>query len=352
MVAHRAVFFGPHGRAPVLRPGHVVKRRFRAIGSRFHLIQVLPLFEEPNSLLASKLHALAGEGIYLGTSSWKYEGWLGQIYHEENYRTRGRFSRKKFEAECLAEYARTFPVVCGDFSFYQFPSDDYWRKLFASAPAPLRFAFKVPEEITARVFPAHARYGSRAGQANENFLNARLLDGALLKPLEPHRARVAALIFEFGTFSKKSFAGAEEFLAALEGFLAALPQGWRYSVEIRNPEYLGADYFGVLRKRNVAHVFNAWTRMPELARQIALEGAFTADFTLTRALLRHGRSYEEAVKQFSPYKEIQDPNPAARESIKALIRRARAERQEAYIFVNNRLEGNAPATIQAIVGDD
>ena len=69
---------------------------------------------------------------------------------------------------------------------------------------------------------------------------------------------------------------------------------------------------------------------------------------MTRALLRQGRSYEHAVEKFSPYKEIQDPNPPAREAMKELIRRARAERQEAYIFVNNRLEGNAPATIRAI----
>ncbi len=311
---------------------------------------MLPLFDEPpRTPLAERLHVLASEKIYFGTCSWKYEGWLGQIYTAARYMTRGRFSRKKFQAECLAEYADTFPVVCGDFSFYQFPSDDYWRKLFASAPAPLRFAFKVPEEITAKIFPAHARYGARAGKANENFLNARLLDGALLRALAPHRARVAALIFEFGTFSKKSFSTADEFLASLEPFLAGLPESWRYAVEIRNAEYLGPDYFGLLRSRKVAHVFNAWTRMPELTAQIDFAGAFTADFTVTRALLRQGRSFEQAVEKFSPYKEIQEPNPAARDSIKALVRRARAERQEAYIFVNNRLEGNAPATIQAIV---
>jgi uncharacterized protein YecE (DUF72 family) len=311
---------------------------------------MLPLFDEPaRSPLAARLQALAVEGIYLGTSSWKYDGWLGQIYTAERYMTRGRFSRKKFEAECLAEYAETFPVVCGDFSFYQFPSDDYWRRLFASAPGPLKFAFKVPEEITAKNFPAHARYGARAGKANENFLNARLFDTAFLGALAPHQARVAALIFEFGTFSKASFPTSDDFLAALERFLAELSEGWRYSVEIRNPEVLGPEYFGVLRARQAAHVFNAWTRMPELARQIALDGAFTAGFSVTRALLRHGRSYEQAVQRFAPYKEVQDPDPAARESIQSLIRRARAERQEAYIFVNNRLEGNAPATIQAIV---
>ena len=31
------------------------------------------------------------------------------------------FRRKRFEAECLREYAETFPTVCGDFAFYQFP---------------------------------------------------------------------------------------------------------------------------------------------------------------------------------------------------------------------------------------
>ena len=310
---------------------------------------MLPLFDEPpRSPLGERLHALAAERIYLGTSSWKYDGWLGEIYSEARYLTRGRFSRKKFEAECLGEYAETFPVVCGDFSFYQFPSGDYWRRLFASAPAPLRFAFKVPEEITAKVFPAHARYGARAGKANENFLNARLLESAFLGALAPHRARVAALIFEFGTFSKKSFAGVDDFVSSLDAFLAGLREGWRYSVEIRNPDYLGPDYFGVLRSRGVAHVFNAWTRMPELDAQIHLDGAFTAGFTVTRALLRQGRSYEHAVEKFSPYKEVQDPNPPAREAMKELIRRARAERQEAWIFVNNRLEGNAPATIRAI----
>ena len=92
------------------------------------------LFAEPRPL-AKRLAALAQRGIFIGTSSWKYEGWLGSIYTPERYFTRGKFSQKKFDDTCLAEYAETFPVVCGDFSFYQFPSDEYWRKLFGSSPA-------------------------------------------------------------------------------------------------------------------------------------------------------------------------------------------------------------------------
>ena len=115
---------------------------------------MLPLFDEPPTFrrdrLASRLQLLASDDVFIGTSSWKYEGWLGQIYTRERYVTRGKFAQKRFEAECLAEYAETFPVVCGDFSFYQFPSPQYWSRLFASAGPRLQFAFKVPEEITVR----------------------------------------------------------------------------------------------------------------------------------------------------------------------------------------------------------
>src|SRR5208282_6803746 len=89
--------------------------------------------------LRPRLAELAARGILVGTSSWKYPGWLGQIYSPERYATRGRFSQKRFEAECLREYAETFSTVCGDFSFYQFPSASYWSRLFAGVPQSLKF---------------------------------------------------------------------------------------------------------------------------------------------------------------------------------------------------------------------
>lgn len=305
---------------------------------------------EPRSPLAARLASLAAQGVYFGTSSWKYEGWLGQVYSQERYLTRGRFSRKKFETECLAEYAETFPAVCGDFSFYQFPSASYWERLFAGVPPTLRFAFKVPEEITVRTWPVHARYGQRAGHENTSFLDAGLFSELFLKALAPYRERVATLIFEFGTFSKKHYESAAPFAADLGGFLDRLPTGWRYAVEIRNKEFLEPAYFDALRRRNAAHVFNAWTRMPELAEQAAIADAFTADFTVARALLSHGRSYEQAVQRFEPYDRIQLENPGARDALRQLAGRSRTEGQLAFLFVNNRLEGNAPGTIQAVAG--
>lgn len=317
----------------------------------------LPLFDEPSSFdrerLAARLRELATNHIYVGGSSWKYEGWLGQIYTPGRYFTRGRFSKKRFEQTCLAEYAETFPIVCGDFSFYQFPSEEFWRNLFSSSPEHLQFALKVPEEITRNTFPSHPHYGAKRGIANPTFLDAALFQSAFLQALEPYRARISVLIFEFGTFSRKAYASPSDFFRDLDAFLHELPRGWRYSVEVRNPEYLRSEYFDVLRKYGVAHVFTSWNRMPPLHEQIEREDAYTGGgFTVVRGLLRAGRSYEKAVALFSPYDRVQDINPEAREAMRDLIERSRNRREPLYLFINNRLEGNAPLTIQAVTEPD
>jgi uncharacterized protein YecE (DUF72 family) len=316
-------------------------------------MSTLPLFEDPLPELAAQLQPrladLAQQQIYLGTSSWKYEGWMGQIYTPERYFTRGRFSQKRFETECLEEYAKTFPIVCGDFSFYQFPSQAHWQKLFGSAPRELLYAFKVPEDITVKHFPKHDRYGARAGMPNDTFLNPVAFTELFAGPLQPYQSQVATLIFEFGTFSKSSLEDGPPFFEQLEKFLSGLPKGFRYAIEIRNPEFLTPGYFDLLHRHNVAHVFNSWTRMPDLRVQSALLDAYTADFMVVRALLRHGRSYEEAVQKFAPYTHIQEPNPGARDAIRRIIARSKKDQRAAFIFVNNRLEGNAPQSIAAII---
>jgi uncharacterized protein YecE (DUF72 family) len=314
-----------------------------------------PLFNEPPELapqaarLAPRLRKLAEKGVFFGTSSWKYEGWLGSIYRPDRYLTRGKLSKKKFEAECLAEYAQVFPTVCGDFAFYQFPTPEFWRGLFDQTPTDFEFAFKVPEEITVAKWPSHPRYGARAGAMNEHFLNNDILNQLFLKRLHPYAYRVGCLILEFGTFAKATFAKPEHFYAALEPFLEGLPRGNRFGIEIRNPEYLTPAYFHLLARHNVAHVFNAWTRMPSLSDQAQLSDAHTADFVIARALLTKGRSYEQAVKSFVPYERIQEPNESARLGLCSLARAAIQKQKPAYLFINNRLEGNAPGTIEAVL---
>jgi len=298
--------------------------------------------------LRDRLHKLAARGVYIGGSSWKYEGWVDQIYSRSRYQTRGRFSKKLFEETCLTEYAEIFPAVCGDFAFYQFPSEAFWAKLFRQTPDTFRWGFKVPEQITVQSWPVHPRYGALAGLENPTFLDGGLFEQAFLKAVEPWRRQVGVLIFEFGAFRHRSFETVGQFAAKLDEFLDRLPAGWRYAVEIRNADFLAAPYFDCLRAHNVAHVYNAWTRMPEIADQLAIPGSRTSDMLVTRALLRRGRPYEDAVRIFSPYDRVQDVNLPVREGLRELIDIAIVDGQPAFVFVNNRLEGNSPATIVAI----
>ena len=61
--------------------------------------------------LASHVKDVAKANVLVVTSSWKYPGWCGQLYDEQRYLTRGKFSEANFERECFAEYARTFATV-------------------------------------------------------------------------------------------------------------------------------------------------------------------------------------------------------------------------------------------------
>ncbi len=81
-------------------------------------------------------------------------------------------------------------------------------------------------------------------------------------------------------------------------------------------------------------------------------GIETSDSMLAaRFLLKPGRKYEEAVEQFSPYKAVKEVNEEAREAGRKLIAGAKQRGKKAFIYVNNRLEGNALETIGAMVDE-
>ena len=103
-----------------------------------------------------------------------------------------------------------------------------------------------------------------------------------------------------------------------------------------------------MRARNVTHVYNAWGRMPEIKDQMAIPNSRTSDLLVARALLRRGRPYEDAVRQFAPYDRVQEVNEPVRRGLRELIDIARVDGRPAFIFVNNRLEGNSPSTIISI----
>jgi len=296
------------------------------------------------------LSALAGQGIYIGTSSWKYPGWRGQLYDPARYVYRGRLSEARFERQCLSEYAEVFKTVSVDASYYKFPSERILSELASQVPSDFQFAFKVTDDITMKRFPNLPRFGRRAGQPNPHFLNADLFNSAFLKPCEAIRPHVGLLMFEFTRFHTDDFERGREFVEVLESFLERLPGDWRYGVEIRNASFLQPEYFEALAKHRIVHIYNSWDAMPSVAEQLAQPGSRTTpDLVAARLLLRPGRKYNEAVKMFSPYERVQDEYPEGRAGAAQLIRDAQAKKARALIFVNNRFEGSALGSIAGIV---
>ena len=286
--------------------------------------------------------------IRFGTSTWTYEGWRGQIYQRQ-------YAKTTFARECLGEYCQylyngelVFRTVGNDSTFYRPPTTNQLRHYLKQIPEDFEMCFKVWEDITIPHYTQHARYGLKAGTPNPRFLDATLFSDLVLAPYREasFASHLGPFIFEF----QRHGLTADKFCSRLDRFLGQLPNEFRYAVEIRNPGLLGPNYRKVLERHEVAHVYNHWSYMPPLLQQHEqMEECFTAPFTVFRLLTPLNMSYETAKKRAAPYDKIVGDLPQMRKETVVLIKQAAAENRQAYVLVNNRSEGNAPTTIQALI---
>ncbi len=96
--------------------------------------------------------------------------------------------------------------------------------------------------------------------------------------------------------------------------------------------------------------YPGWCGM--LYDRVRLPGSRTnADLVAARFLLKPGGRYEQAVKAFEPYNSVKEENQEARAAGRALIAEGQAagSKRRTFVYVNNRLEGNAISTIAAMV---
>jgi uncharacterized protein YecE (DUF72 family) len=264
-----------------------------------------------------------------------------------------QYAKSKFAQECLGEYCQyqyhnepLFRTVGNDSTFYRPPTTNQLLRYLNQIPEDFEMCFKVWEEITIPSYAKQPRYGPRAGQPNPRFLDAQLFNEMVLTAyretrFEPH---AGPFLFEFQRHGMST----EEFCSRLDGFFGHLPKDFRYAVEIRNAGLVGPEYQKVLETHGVAHVYNHWSYMPSLAEQHQRMERFTAPFTVLRLLTPLKISYEAAKKRAEPYTKIVGELPEMRRDTIALVRKAVAENRRAYVLVNNRSEGNAPLTIQAL----
>ncbi|HEY4649308.1 MAG TPA: DUF72 domain-containing protein [Gemmatimonadales bacterium] len=299
--------------------------------------------QPPDLTRFQELSSRIPTSIRFGTSTWNYPGWRGLVYHQD-------YGPKGAAARMLREYAAfpLFRTVGIDSTYYGPPTEAVLRNYAEHLPAGFPTISKVWGQLTIHTF-TKAQDPDRAGKANPDFLNPDIFVEEIYQPYRRHfSSNTGPFVFEFQTIAKFSGMDPDRFSRRLDEFFSALPRDAEYAVEIRNEEFLTPMYFAVLREHEVAHVFNSWTRMPPIGHQLDLPGAITAPFIVARALLRPGRTYDEAVDAFAPYDRIREPNPRLRRDLVRLVQTAMETRIPAYLLVNNRAEGSAPLTIAAV----
>ena len=286
-----------------------------------------------------QLFRLAAEGIFLGTSSWKYRGWEGVIY-------KGHYANEAhFQRVALREYTSYFPSVGVDFTYFLWPQKDMMSFLVESTPDNFRLCPKVTKRITMDRFPNLPIHGKWAGQKNPDYLRVDLFLEQFYPAIKILAPRMGVLLFEFSGPEKEDF-------PAIEAFFSKIPRDFPMAIEVRNPEIVTEDFYRLLRDLKLVPAFSSWTRMPSIREQWAIYrksgGENDSGPIVGLGFLKPGRHYDEAVRLFQPYDGIKDPVPAVRNDLVNLAAFGRQSNRKTFILINNRLEGSAPFTIGSL----
>lgn len=166
---------------------------------------------------------MALRGYYLGCPGWGDKGWIGRL-----------FPAGTKHADFLARYAEVFNTVEGNTTFYALPTAENVARWREQVPDTFRFCFKFPRTIT------HDKLLVDCSAEVSEFI-----------------ARIAPLEHKLGSLMLQlppRFGPGQ--LATLQAFLAQLPAGFHYAVELRHDVFFAGgpeedEAVALLRERNV-----------------------------------------------------------------------------------------------------
>lgn len=155
--------------------------------------------------------------VYIGTSGYQYRHWRGPVYPQ-----------KLPQRAWFDHYSRHFDTVEINNTFYRLPDADTFRHWREAAPPGFVYALKVSRYLT------HVRYLREPEPPIRHFLERARLLGAALGPL------LIQLPPHWGLN-----------LERLDGLLACLPAGRRWTLELRHPDWLNDSVFERLKNAGV-----------------------------------------------------------------------------------------------------
>ena len=274
------------------------------------------------------------KNLHFGTSSWSFPGWVGTVYDQ-------LYSVPQLARHGLSAYARhpLLTAVSLDSPFYKIPSPEQIATYAAAVPEHFRFLVKAYAGLTAAPDSSMAL---RRG-VEPVFLDASFAARTVVKPLvEGLGAKLGAILFQFSPLGPSYTRAPRSIVARLGEFLSALPAGPTYTVELRDPQFLGSEYEGVLESTGAVHCASVHSRMPPVDRQVK----FTSRGPLViRWMLREGDDYESAGARYAPFDRLQVPDKLNRDCIAALVKAGLSSGRDVHVLVANNAEGSAPLSV-------
>jgi len=238
--------------------------------------------------------------ILLGTQGFAFDDWIGPFYPVGT--PKGAF---------LEEYARHFPTVEIDSTFYAAPRAavvDGWRR---RTPDGFQFAAKFPKAIT----------------HDKHLQGAQDEAAAFVSTMQALGDKLGVLTLQFAyDFTPDAF-------RILDDFLAALPRGPRYAVEVRNRDWLTPELRTMLAAHDAALVLQDLYYMPKMDWT-------TAGFTVIRWL---GRRSD--IERFDRIQIDRTPQLTAWAE---RLRRFLDDGLDVYGYFNNHFAGHSPASARQL----
>ena len=254
--------------------------------------------------------------IRIGTCAWGFPDWQPTFYPPDLP-----------ESHWLEFYARWFPAVEIDSTFYSAPAADIARRWVEQTPAHFRFSCKLPRSIT------HAcRLRDCTTELND-----------FLRSIDPLAAKLHLILIQLPpAFSP------QDGKTALRSFLRQLPKSFRFAIEFRHGGWHRPQIISLLEKYRVAWVWSDTSPLNERNLAPFEFLPLTADFLYVRLLGDYGTKYGGDGKHLHSYGKLLWKREAALESWALRIERHLGDVRSVWAFVSNHFEGFAPETAQRL----
>lgn len=276
------------------------------------------------------------KNLHFGTSSWSFPGWVGIVYAQ-------LYSASVLARYGLAAYARhpLLNAVNLDSTFYKVQTTGHLASYAADVPEHFRFMVKAYAGLTAAPDSSVAM----RRRVEPVFLDARFAARMVVEPLvEALGTKLGALLFQFSPLGPRFTREPRIFVARLGEFLAALPAGPTYAVELRDPEFLGSDYEAALRAAGTVHCSSVHSRMPPVDRQVS-SGGSRGQPMFIRWMLHPGEDYESAGTRYAPFDRLREPDKLNRDRIAGMVQAGLSSGRDVHVIAANNAEGSAPLTL-------